>query len=195
MNDRTKQTPLNPPPLREVARNVYECLFLDIWPSPAGIKDFGLDSTEHYGALQYAVKHDGVTVDALDAALGWGPALTKLISKSNPYHGVTFRTDWDTIMVPIKEWAAATDVLFPLGRLFATPGTLELATQREIVEALRKHAAGDWGDGDKSRNDAELEEGNEILSCYRTADGHQFFVRTWFTPPMMLALLEWQLDL
>jgi hypothetical protein len=39
--------------VRDVTRTVDNCLFADEWPTDAGIKDFGLESTEHYGALQY----------------------------------------------------------------------------------------------------------------------------------------------
>ena len=186
----TRSPHSNPLPVREVARTVFECLLLDIWPTPAGINDFGLDSTEHYGALQYAVRYHDVTVEDLDDALGDGPGLTKLIREDNPYHGVTFTTTWDTIMVPIKSWAAVTADLFSLGRLFATPEVLKLATQAEITDALRRHARGDWGEGDRSRNDAAMKDGNEILSCYRFADGREFYVGTWFEPPMTLALLK-----
>ena len=185
----------SPLPVREVARTVYESLLLDVWPPAAGIKDFGIDSREHYGALQYAVRHQGVTVQDLDVALGHGPALTGLIREGNPYRGITFNTVRDTIMVPIEPWAGMTEDLFPLGRLFATPEVLKLVTQPEVIDALQRHAVGDWGVGDGSENDAALKNREEILSCYRIADGTEFYVRTWFTPPMTLALLEWQLDL
>jgi hypothetical protein len=201
MNDRTKQ-PRNPLPIREVSRTAYDAILADEWPTPAGIVDFGIDSPDHLGALQYEFRTGRVSLQELDDALGWGPALTRLIREDNPYHGVTFKTRWDSIMVPIREWAIVTEELFPLGRLFATPEVLKLATREEITDVLRRHAAGDWGDEDKSWNDAALKKGDEILqsgililSCYLTADGHKFYIRTSFQPPMTLALLEWQLDL
>ena len=98
-------------------------------------------------------------------------------------------------MVPIKEWATVSEELFPLGRLFATPEALKVTTQQEIADALRRHAAGDWGDGDKAGNDVALKDEGEIVSSYRTENGRDFFVRTWSKPPMTLVLLGWQLDL
>jgi hypothetical protein len=182
-------------PVREVSRTAYNAILMDEWPSPAGVLDFGIASADHLGALQYEIRTGRVTLEQLDDALGWGPALTNLIGDDNPYRGVQFTTQWDSVMVPIREWATVAEELFPLGRLFATPQALEVTTQPEIVDALRRHAAGDWGDGDKSANDAALKDQEEILSCYQLEDGTEFYVRTWFTPPMTLVLLEWQLEL
>jgi hypothetical protein len=81
--------------VRELTQHVYHSLLLDEWPRNAGIIDFGLKSTEHYGALQYAVKCEGVTPEQLDAALGKGAAIQALISKTNPYRNVVFKTDYD----------------------------------------------------------------------------------------------------
>src|SRR5262249_33609243 len=135
------------------------------------------------------------TLEQFDDAIGWGPALTQLIGEGNPYRGVTFKTKWDGLMTPINEWATVSEELFPLGRLNATPEVLEDATRREIADALSRHAAGDWGDGDKSENAAALKAGGELVSRYRAESGHDFFIRTWSRPPMTLVLLDWQLDL
>jgi hypothetical protein len=83
--------------IREVTRNVYESLIRDEWPRPAGIVDFGLKTTDHLGALQWAVRDDGVTIEQLDEALGSGPKIQALISDTNPYRFVKFETDWDNI--------------------------------------------------------------------------------------------------
>lgn len=83
--------------VRPLTNHVFECLMLDMWPRPAGKVDFGLDSTEHLGALQHAVKHDGVTPEMLDEALGNGKKLTALIQDDNPYHGVVFETSYDLL--------------------------------------------------------------------------------------------------
>ena len=180
--------------VRELTESVYNCLILDVWPSPAGIKDFGLESTEHYGALQNAVKHDGVTVEQLDDACGCGSALTALIAAGNPYHGVTFTTVWDTLLVPIKSWAVVTENKFPLGRLFATPELLGLATRAEVNAALGRHAAGDRGEGVAADYEETPGESSEILSRYRLTSGGEFYVRTSFNPPMTIALTESELE-
>ena len=190
-----KPPPKQPYPVREVSREVYAAILADGWPSPAGVLDFGIDSPEHLGALQYEFRTGRVTLEQFDDALGWGPALTKLIGDGNPYRGVAFKTGWDNLMVPIKEWATVSEELFPLGRLFATPEALKVTAQQEITDALRRHAAGDWGDGDKPENDVALKNEGEIVSSYRTENGRHVFVRTWSQPPMTLVLLDWQLDL
>jgi hypothetical protein len=82
-------------PIRPLTRDLWEALKWDMWPSQAVCIDFGIASPAHLGALQYAVNHDGVTVEQLDRALGSGPALQALIGPRNPYRYVTFRTDWD----------------------------------------------------------------------------------------------------
>ncbi len=84
--------------IRPVTEAVYLALLLDVWPSPAGVQDFGLATADHLGALQWAVKADGVTKEQLDQALGKGPALQALISPNNPYRGVVFRTAWDDLL-------------------------------------------------------------------------------------------------
>ena len=190
-----KLPPRQPYPVRDVSREVYAAILADGWPSPAGVLDFGIDSPEHLGALQYEFRTGRVTVEQLDDALGWGPALTKLIGEDNPYRGVTFKTEWDNLMVPIREWATVSGELFPLGRLLATPEALKATTRQEITDALQRHAAGDWGDGDKAENEVALKNEGEILSIYRMQGGHDVFVRTWSQPPMTLVLLGWQLDL
>src|SRR3954449_11285767 len=81
------------PRVRPVTRDVYNALMGDEWPSQAGVIDFGIHSRRHFGALQWAVKCDGVTMEQLDRALGNGKALDRLISPRNPYRGVHFETN------------------------------------------------------------------------------------------------------
>ena len=102
--------------VRPVTREVYEALILDIWPSPAGIVDFGLESPAHLGALQHAIRYDDVTIEQLDAALGNGEALQALVSKTNPYRNARFRTKWDEIaeleeMVSEEEKKEVTEIV------------------------------------------------------------------------------------
>ena len=81
--------------IRPLTRNLVEALILDAWPSHATCQDFGIESVDHLGALQYAYRDDGVTLEQFDAALGKGAEIQKLISETNPYRFVTFRTAWD----------------------------------------------------------------------------------------------------
>ncbi len=85
------------PEIREVTRVVYRALVLDVWPSRAGMVDFGIMTQRHYAALQHAVREDGISLERLEAALGNGPALTAMIGPNNPHRGVTFETAWDEL--------------------------------------------------------------------------------------------------
>jgi hypothetical protein len=81
--------------VREVTRGLIKALKRDEWPSNAACVDFGIKTSAHLGALQYAVISDGVTAVQLDEALGKGAEIQKLVSPQNPYRHVTFQTDWD----------------------------------------------------------------------------------------------------
>ncbi len=79
-----------------MATRLYEDLLLDRWPNSAAILDYGIDSSSHLGALQYAVR-GGVTPYELDRVIGDGPAITELVRtpSAQPYGFVEFRTVWD----------------------------------------------------------------------------------------------------
>ena len=72
-------------------------------------------------------------------------------------------------------------VPIPLGQTVATPAALEAVSQSEMLAALRRHAAGDWGEVDAddwAANDAAVTDGTRLLSSYRTATGTKFWVIT-----------------
>ena len=59
--------------------------------------------------------------------------------------------------------------LFPLGRIVATPGALEVLASEEPLALLRRHQSGDWGDvgpEDWKMNDRDLREGERLFSVY-----------------------------
>ena len=89
--------------IRPLTERLIEALILDTWPSAATCMDFGIESTDHLGALQYAYREDGVTPEQFDAALGKGAELQKLISETNPYRFAKFQTIWDRLPAP-GEW-------------------------------------------------------------------------------------------
>lgn len=69
----------------------------------------------------------------------------------------------------------------PLGQTVATPAALGVLSRTDIVTALRRHAAGDWGevdDEDRAANDDALTTGGRLLSVYRSANGTAFWVVT-----------------
>ena len=74
-------------------------------------------------------------------------------------------------------------ISLPLGRVVATPGALEEITKagQSPTEFLDRHIKGDWGevDGDDwATNDQALEDGERILSAYRTKDDVRIWVIT-----------------
>ena len=81
-----------------MARRLVQCLIDDIWPSPATIVDFGIDSPQHLGALQHAVR-SGCTAYDLDRVMGDGPAITHLMHSfgRHPYCRVEFATAYDAV--------------------------------------------------------------------------------------------------
>jgi hypothetical protein len=72
---------------------------------------------------------------------------------------------------------------FALGQTFITPGAeeaLQFAGQTAI-EFLRRHMSCDFGelsDEDLSQNHLALEEGDRLLSNYRTGKGQQLWIIT-----------------
>ncbi len=71
--------------------------------------------------------------------------------------------------------------LFRLGHLVATPLALEKLSQPDILSALQRHQAGDWGDvGDHDRqaNDRALQDGTRLLSVYHAANQTKFWLIT-----------------
>lgn len=70
---------------------------------------------------------------------------------------------------------------FRPGQLLTTPRILESLTQDDILNALKRHVCGDWGevcDEDKEANDRALIAGERLLSAYTSASGTKFWVIT-----------------
>jgi hypothetical protein len=74
-----------------------------------------------------------------------------------------------------------TSFKFPLGQIVATPNALSQLANEDIQTALRRHAAGDWGDcgpADSHENELSLREGFRLFSIYHSAAGAKFWVIT-----------------
>lgn len=70
---------------------------------------------------------------------------------------------------------------FRLGRVLITPGALAELQPSDVLVALRRHAAKDWGDlcpEDRDRNDEALLLGTRVLSAYQAQGGTKFWIIT-----------------
>ena len=71
--------------------------------------------------------------------------------------------------------------VFRLGQLVSTPNALGQLQQPDILSALQRHQAGDWGDvddHDRQANDQALKEETRLFSVYHAATGIKFWVIT-----------------
>lgn len=84
-------------PPHPVTRSLARAIQDNVWPGPAAAEAFGLKTIEHAEALYAAVRSGEVTADELDAALGDGPAITRLVARSaaNPHKAIEFETEWE----------------------------------------------------------------------------------------------------
>ena len=71
--------------------------------------------------------------------------------------------------------------LFKLGKIVATPNARSRLQEPEILNALRRHHAGDWGvldDHNRQANDRALARGGHLLSAYPSLSGSKFWIIT-----------------
>jgi hypothetical protein len=70
---------------------------------------------------------------------------------------------------------------FALGQTVITPGAVAILTTTDVLKALARHAAGDWGDvcdEDRLSNAEALRTGARLLSAYRNCEGAKFWIIT-----------------
>jgi hypothetical protein len=70
---------------------------------------------------------------------------------------------------------------FRLGRIVATPNALSRLSNEDILLALKRHQAGDWGDvddHDHQENELSLKEGFRLLSVYHSVQRVKFWIIT-----------------
>ncbi len=68
-----------------------------------------------------------------------------------------------------------------LGRIVATANAISTLCEPDIIIALRRHQAGDWGDlcpDDKAANDLAVLDGSRLLSAYTSESGVKFWIIT-----------------
>lgn len=78
---------------------------------------------------------------------------------------------------------SASEQLFPLGHMVATPGALAALIEAEEIPLtfLQRHARGDWGEmppEDVKENELSLREGFRLMSAYTLKSGVKIWVIT-----------------
>ena len=84
----------------------------------------------------------------------------------------------DDLYVPLPLAIPATR--FPLGRIVMTANAGQQLAATAVVEGLRRHAAGDWGEicpEDRGQNELSLTHGSRLLSVYGSG-GKRFWIIT-----------------
>ena len=84
------------------------------------------------------------------------------------------------------------EVRVPLGQVVATANASRTLPQDEIIAALQRHAAGDWGDvdqEDRESNDKAIQHGDRLLSVYHATDGTKFWIITEWDRSVTTVLL------
>ena len=82
---------------RPLATHLHESLLMDCWPRASAVCDWGINSPDHLGALEAAVR-GGASASDLDACCGDGPAIMAMVKRWAPgsyYAGVQFTTAYD----------------------------------------------------------------------------------------------------
>ena len=70
---------------------------------------------------------------------------------------------------------------FRLGKIVSTPNALEQLTHEDIVRAIGRHQAGDWGgvsEHDRAENELSLTHRLRLWSVYHTEKGVKFSLIT-----------------
>ena len=71
--------------------------------------------------------------------------------------------------------------LFRLGRIVATPNALQRLDSADILSAIQRHQAGDWGDVDEHDSNANtraLADGGRLFSVYHSKQEVRFWIIT-----------------
>lgn len=72
-------------------------------------------------------------------------------------------------------------ISFELGKLLITPAAQREIDQGDVLDAIHRHASGDWGNlepEDVEENDISLREGFRLLSSYLDRRGVKFWIIT-----------------
>lgn len=70
---------------------------------------------------------------------------------------------------------------FRIGKIVSTANALEQLTREDILRAIGRHQAGDWGDvseDDRTKNELALKQGQRLWSVYHAANSRKFWLIT-----------------
>lgn len=70
---------------------------------------------------------------------------------------------------------------FRIGNIYTTPNALSKLSQDDVLNAIQRHQAGDWGDvdsHDREANNCALTEGTRLFSVYHSSKVVKFWVIT-----------------
>jgi hypothetical protein len=81
---------------------------------------------------------------------------------------------------------------FDSGALYITPGAKDVLLNADVITALGRHLAGDWGEVDEhdwQENELSLKRGFRLLSAYQSGEGVKFWIITEADRSMTTILL------
>ena len=81
---------------------------------------------------------------------------------------------------------------FDPGRLYITANAARTLPDTEVLNALTRHATGDWGlldTHDRQQNERALRQGGRLFSVYQTSSGQRFYVITESSRDLTTVLL------
>ena len=108
----------------------------------------------------------------------------------------TYETDLTALLLPPVALAAQPALRCPskfeLGHVCITANAAQAVPPNEVMQAIARHAAGDWGSlaaHDRQENERALGTRGRLLSIYQASNGNAFWVITdagWATTSVIL---------
>jgi len=97
----------------------------------------------------------------------------------------TYETDLTALLLPPVALAAQPALKCPskfeLGHICITANAAQAVPPNEVMQAVARHAAGDWGtlaEPDRQENERALATRGRLLSVYQASNGHPLWVIT-----------------
>jgi len=81
---------------------------------------------------------------------------------------------------------------FALGQTVITANAKAVLPELDVVLALQRHHSGDWGDvddHDRQVNEDALQNGDRLVSIYKSVRGQKFYIITEWTREVTTVLL------